>query len=137
MDDIKLDLWAAIGISDDREEAVGEIRHWVASQAETFSKWRELPDFLRPFEREFKMVSATYDRQEHMSQHAGHVESVSAELVEYLAFVGTAEDCLVRIRGLESLGINRVTLAFRAGGRQQRMEAIHEGIIEPLSAKAA
>ena len=136
MDDIKMDLWAAIGLSDDREEAIGEIRHWVASQAETFSKWRELPEFLRPFEHEFKIAGKAYDRLEHMSQHAEHVESVSAELVEYLAFVGTAEECLERIRGLEPLGLNRVTLAFRAGGRQQRMEAIHKGIIAPLNASA-
>ena len=136
MSDIKLDLWAAIGLSDDREQAVDEVRHWVASQAESFNKWRELPDFLLPFEHEFKTASDAYDRLEHMSQHAGHVASVSAELVEYLAFIGTADDCLAQIRSLEPLGLDRVTLAFRAGGRQQRMEAIHQGIIAPLNAPA-
>ena len=136
MGDISLDLWAAIGLADDREQAVGEVRHWVASQAETFNKWRELPDFLRPFEDEFKAAGKAYDRHEHMSQHAGHAGSVSTELVEYLSFVGEADDCLAQIRNLEPLGLNRVTLAFRAGGRQQRMEAIHEGIIAPLNASA-
>jgi hypothetical protein len=92
---------------------------------------------LRPFEDEFKAAGKAYDRHEHMSQHAGHAGSVSTELVEYLSFVGEADDCLAQIRSLEPLGLNRVTLAFRAGGRQQRMEAIHEGIIAPLNASAA
>ena len=134
MDDIKLDLWAAIAIADDREEAANEIRHWVASQAETFSKWKSLPEFLKPFEREFAAASAAYDRLEHMSQHAGHVSAVSTDLVEYLSFIGPAEKCLERVKSLEPLGLDRVTLSFRAGGRQQRMEAIHEGIIAPLNA---
>ena len=62
---------------------------------------------------------------------------VSAELIDYLAFVGPAEEGLQRIRKLETLGLDGVTLAFRAGGRRQRMEALHEGIIKPLGESAA
>ena len=132
MQDIKLDLWAAISISDDHEQAVDDVRHWVGSQAETFSKWRELPDFLLPYKHEFERASQAYNRLEHMSQHADHKDVVSAELVDYLAFVGTPEKCLERIHMLEALGLDGVTLAFRAGGRRQRMEALYEGIIKPL-----
>jgi 5,10-methylenetetrahydromethanopterin reductase len=38
MDDIKLHLWANISMSDDRDQARDDVSHWVASQAETFSK---------------------------------------------------------------------------------------------------
>jgi 5,10-methylenetetrahydromethanopterin reductase len=132
LEDIKLDLWATIAVSDDREQALSEARHWVASQAETFSQWRELPDFLRPFEQDLERAGKAYNRLEHMSRHAGHREVVSPELVNYLAIVGSADECLARIRKLEALGLDGVTLAFQAGGRRERMEVLHEGIIKPL-----
>lgn len=134
--DIDLHLWAAIALGEDRDAARDDVRHWVASQAETFSQWRKLPEFLHPFQADFERAASAYDRLEHMSRHAGHREMVSAELIDYLAFVGPAEECLQRIRKLETLGLDGVTLAFRAGGRRQRMEALHEGIIKPLGEPA-
>jgi 5,10-methylenetetrahydromethanopterin reductase len=136
MDDIKLHLWAAISIDDDIDQARDDVSHWVASQAETFSKWKHLPDFLHRFTDDFKSASEAYNRLEHMSQHAGHKGAVSPELVDYLAFVGSAENCLERIQKLEKLGLDGVTLAFRAWGRHLRMESLHEGIIKPLKSLA-
>lgn len=132
MADIKLDLWATISMSDDREQAIDDVSHWVASQAESFNQWRELPDFLLPYAGEFERAAAAYDRLEHMSQHAAHKAVVSPELVDYLAIVGTPEECLERIRDVGTLGLDRVILAFRAGGRKQRMEALSEHIIRHL-----
>jgi 5,10-methylenetetrahydromethanopterin reductase len=132
--EIELHLWAAIGISDDRKQARDDVSHWVASQAETFNKWRNLPEFLHPFREDFQRASDSYDRHEHMSSHASHKAAVSDEFTDYVALVGSAEQCLERLRGLEKLGLHGVTLAFRAGagGRQARMEALHEGIIRHL-----
>lgn len=135
MDDIKLHLWANISLSDDREAARDDVSHWVASQAETFSKWKQLPEFLEPYKADFESASKEYNRLEHMSQHASHKRVVSGELIDYLAFVGSAGECLDRIRKLEQLGLHGVTLSFRAGGRQARMEALSEGIIQPLKAR--
>ena len=132
MDDIKLHLWANISLNEDREQARDDVSHWVASQAETFNHWKELPDFLKPYKPEFEAAAKAYDRLEHMSQHAGHKRVVSGELIDYLAFVGPAEECLERIRGFEKMGLHGVTLSFRAGGRKERMEALSEGIIKPL-----
>jgi alkanesulfonate monooxygenase SsuD/methylene tetrahydromethanopterin reductase-like flavin-dependent oxidoreductase (luciferase family) len=69
-----------------------------------------------------------------MSSHASHKQSVSAEFTDYVALVGSAEECLERIRELEALGLNGITLAFRAGagGRLARMEEINQGIIKHL-----
>jgi len=132
MDDIKLHLWANISLSEDLDQARDDVSHWVASQAETFSKWKELPEFLEPYKADFEAASKSYNRLEHMSQHAGHKRVVSAELIDLQAIVGGADACLERIRKLETLGLHGVTLSFRAGGRQQRMEALSEGIIKPL-----
>ena len=136
MDNIKLHLWSNISMSEDREQARDDVSHWVTSQAETFAKWRELPDFLQPYKSDFEAASKAYDRLEHMSQHAEHKGVVSGELIDYLALVGSAEECLERIRKLAKLGLDGVTLAFRAGGRKERMEEIHEGIIKPLQESA-
>ncbi len=132
LDDIKLDLWTTISMSEDRKEAIADVRHWVASQAETFSQWKKLPDFLRPYRKDLELAGEAYNRLEHMSRHAGHRDSVSPELVEYLALVGPPEECLRRIRELKNLGLDGITQAFRAGGRKETMEALHEKIIKPL-----
>jgi 5,10-methylenetetrahydromethanopterin reductase len=134
-DDINFHLWAAIGVSDDREQARDDVSHWVASQAETFSKWKALPDFLLPFEEDFNRASDAYDRLEHMSSHASHKRAVSPEFTDFVAIVGSAPECLERIQMLEKLGLHGVTLAFRAGagGRQARMEELSENIISHLN----
>ena len=132
--EIKFDLWSTIGISDDREQAREDVSHWVASQAETFSKWKFLPDFLHPFKQDFQRASDAYNRLEHMSSHAGHKGTVSPEFTDYVAIVGTVDDCLEQIQALDDLGLDGITLAFRAGagGRLARMEEISEGIIKHL-----
>ena len=133
-DEIKFHLWAAIGMDDNREQARDDVSHWVASQAETFSKWKHLPEFLHPYKEDFQRASDNYDRLKHMSSHAGHKRAVSPEFTDYVAFVGSSDECLERIKSLGELGLDGVTLAFRAGagGRQARMEALHDGIIRHL-----
>jgi 5,10-methylenetetrahydromethanopterin reductase len=132
--EIKFDLWTNIAISDDRDQARDDVSHWVASQAETFNKWKQLPEFLVPFKDDFQRAGESYNRLEHMSSHASHKQSVSPEFTDYVALVGSAEECLERIHELEALGLNGVTLAFRAGagGRLARMEEIGQGIIRHL-----
>jgi 5,10-methylenetetrahydromethanopterin reductase len=132
--EIKFDLWTNIAISDDRDQARDDVSHWVASQAETFNKWKQLPEFLVPFKDDFQRAGESYNRLEHMSSHASHKQSVSPEFTDYVALVGSAEECLERIHELEALGLNGVTLAFRAGagGRLARMEEIDQGIIRHL-----
>jgi 5,10-methylenetetrahydromethanopterin reductase len=132
--EIKFDLWTNIAISDDRDQARDDVSHWVASQAETFNKWKQLPEFLVPFKEDFQRAGESYNRLEHMSSHASHKQSVSPEFTDYVALVGSAGECLERIHELEALGLNGVTLAFRAGagGRLARMEEISQGIIRHL-----
>ncbi len=132
--EIKFDLWTNIAISDDRDQARKDVSHWAASKAETFNKWKHLPDFLTPFNEDFRRAGESYDRLEHMSSHASHKQSVSPEFIDYVALVGNAAECLERIQELEALGLDGVTLAFRAGagGRLARMEEINQGIIKHL-----
>ena len=122
------------GLGEDRDQARDDVSHWVASQAESFAKWKHTPSFLLPFVKDFKRASEAYDRHEHMSSHATHKTVVSPEFTDFVALVGTADECLERIRNLEKLGLEGITLAFRAGagGRQARMEELSDKIIKHL-----
>ena len=71
MDDIKLHLWANISMSDDHEQARDDVSHWVASQAETFSQWKVLPEFLEPYREYAGPTGAQAD--ETPQHHREHV----------------------------------------------------------------
>lgn len=132
--EIEFHLWATIGIHDDIAQSRDDVSHWAASQAETFSKWKTLPDFLLPFKEDFDRAGAAYDRSHHLSSNAEHKRVVSDEFIDFVALTGNGDQCLERIRKLGELGLDGVTLAFRAGagGRQARMEEIAEKIIQRL-----
>ena len=130
--EIILHLWAAIGMNEDKVQGRDDVSHWAASQAETFSQWKNTPDFLERWRDDFTAASEAYDRLEHMSSHASHKSVLSPEFIDWVAFTGGPEECREQIRKLQALGLHGVTLAFRAGagGRQARMEELSREIIE-------
>ena len=132
--EIELHLWAAIGINEDPAKSRDDVSHWAASQAETFSKWKQLPDFLQRFKTDFDRAGAAYDRSHHLSSNAEHKSVVSDDFIDFVAFTGDADRCLERVKNLGELGLHAVTLSFRAGsgGRLARMEEISEQIIQRL-----
>ena len=132
LDDIQLDLWFPMSISDDKEQALTDIRPWVASQAETFSFWKDLPDFLEPYRDECARIGAAYDKTHHVSRHAVHKELVSDDLANYLAVAGSAQECVERIEEITSLGIHGITTALLPGDRKDRLRMMSETIIPAL-----
>jgi 5,10-methylenetetrahydromethanopterin reductase len=132
LEEVVVDLWFALSVSDDRERALDDVRPWVVSQADTFSRYKTLPDFLKPFREDIARAGRAYERLEHLSRHARHKGVVSDELVRALAVAGPAEECLNRLNELSALGIDRMTLALLAGGRQERLRVIAEQIMPHL-----
>lgn len=132
--DIEIHLWAAIGINNDIAQSREDVSHWAASQAETFHKWKTLPDFLQVYAEDFERAGSAYDREHHLSSKAAHKSVVSDEFIDFVAFTGNGEQCLDQIKRLGDLGVHGVTLSFRAGagGRQARMEEISAQIIQRL-----
>src|SRR3989442_15321291 len=118
-----------MAIPGDREGAIEAVRPWVASQADTFNRWKELPEFLEPYRDEFARAAGAYNRVEHISRHAKHKATVSARLVEKLAVVGDAGECLERLRALSGLGIHAVTVALVPGGRLERLRVMAEKLM--------
>lgn len=128
-EDIVLDLWFAMSVSGDSRKAIDDVRPWVVAQAESFSKWRNLPEFLRPYVEDVLKAARAYDPLGHLSRHATHRAVVSDELVTKLAVTGDAPECLRRLNELAGLGIQKMTVALLPGGREERLRVIAEEIM--------
>lgn len=133
LEDIALDLWFPMSINDDRQKAIRDVQPWAASQAETFSHWKVLPDFLEPYREECAKIGAAYNRSQHLSRHAAHKELASADLANYLAVAGNANECLERLQELADLGLHRMTIALLPGGRKERLQTMSEKILPALA----
>jgi 5,10-methylenetetrahydromethanopterin reductase len=133
---IPLDLWFSMSVSDDPEQARQDVRPWVASQADTFHRWKELPAFLKPYRADFERAAKAYNRLEHVSRHAAHKEVVSRELVDLLAVAGSPAECREHLHALGGLGLNRMTVAIVGGGRENRMRLIAHQVAPEMMFRA-
>jgi len=131
-EDIVIDLWFALSMAPDSEKALDEVRPWAVSQADTFSKYKVLPEFLAPFREDIVRAGQGYERLDHLSRHARHKGLISDELVRKLAIVGDVEECVRRLAELTALGIRRMTLALVPGGRQERLRIIATQLMPQL-----
>lgn len=134
LEDVFVDLWFGISITDDLDRARSDVRAWVTSQSRWFSRWKELPPPLQQFESEFRQAFARYQFSEHMSVHSEHSKETSDELVDLIAVCGSVERCAARIRPLLDLKIDRITITLLPGGREERLRQFAEDVVPQLSA---
>lgn len=132
LDDVFVDLWFGVSITDDLERARNDVRAWVTSQSRWFSRWKELPPPLKEFEHEFHEAYARYQFAEHMSVHSEHSKETSDELVDLIAVCGPAERCVERIRPLLNLKVDRITITLLPGGREERLRQFAEDVVPSL-----
>jgi 5,10-methylenetetrahydromethanopterin reductase len=136
LDDIFIDLWFTISISDDKKRALDDVRPWAASQARLFATWKELPPSLEPFTEDFRHAAEAYDFSRHLSR-SGEPEPVSDAFTDWIGVSGTAEECAAKIRPLLDMKIDRLTLALLPGGREARLRQYGNDLIPRLRALAA
>jgi len=130
--DLDVDLWFTISMSDDREQALDDVRPWAISQARWFSRWRELPEPLSPFADEFRRAAEAHDFGSHLARGADGRDSVSDEFVDWVGVAGNLEHCVAKIRPLIELGVDRITFALLPGGRHERLEGYGRELIPAL-----
>jgi 5,10-methylenetetrahydromethanopterin reductase len=134
LQDVFVDLWFAISVSDDRDRALRDVRPWATSQARWFSTWSELPAALGPFRREFETAARGYDFSAHLSRHRSEGEDVSDGFVDWIAVAGPLEACVAKIRPLLDLKVDRITFALLPGGREERLRRYGQELIPRLRA---
>lgn len=122
LDDIEIDVWFAISISDDAERARNDVRAWATSQARWFSQWKELPESLQTYKEEFDTAYEHYDFSGHLSVHSEHSSLVSDEFVDLIAPSGSAAKVADHIAPLKDLKIDRITFPLLPGGREDRLQ---------------
>jgi len=132
LDDITIDIWFGISVSEDLAQARNDVRAWTTSQARWFSRWVDWPTVLSPFRDECAEARRQYDFSEHLSVHADHASVVSNELIDLLAPTGPVDRCVGQIAPLFDLPIDRITFTLLPGGRVKRLSALGEELIPAL-----
>lgn len=134
LDDVFVDLWFAISISDDRAAAVRDVRPWATSQARWFARWKELPPPLRPFTEQFRRAQASYDFARHLARRDDAADQVSDDYVRWVGVAGPLEECVAKIRPLLGLKVDRISFSLLPGGRAERLRQYGEELIPRLRA---
>jgi 5,10-methylenetetrahydromethanopterin reductase len=132
LSDLTIDLWFTISLSEDRARALDDVRPWAVSQARWFRRWRHLPEPLRPFADDFRHAAEAHDFGSHLARGSDEQHSVSDEFVDWVGVAGDLDHCLVRIRPLLELGIDRITFALLPGGRGERLDRYGRELIPAL-----
>ncbi|WP_197382691.1 LLM class flavin-dependent oxidoreductase [Mycolicibacterium mengxianglii] len=106
LDDIHIVLWTPTAISDDRKEARDLVRAHVSRVA-----IRPLPAQVEPeLESAIDRIRQSYNYYEHMNTEASHADLVPDELVDLFALAGTRDECALRLKQIESLGVDQVSI---------------------------
>ncbi|HEY4277375.1 MAG TPA: LLM class flavin-dependent oxidoreductase [Conexibacter sp.] len=122
LDDLTIDLWFTISLSDDRARALSDVRPWAVSQARWFHRWRALPEPLLPWADEFRAAEEAHDFRRHLARGSDATPSVSDEFVDWIGVAGDLDHCIAKIRPLLELGLDRITFALLPGGRGERLK---------------
>jgi 5,10-methylenetetrahydromethanopterin reductase len=130
--DIFVDLWLGISMAEDRRQALDDVKAFATSQARWFSRWKELPPPLAPFEDEFARAFAAYRFADHLSRRAEHAHVVSDRFADFVALAGPAEACRDRIEALLALKVDRITFTLLSGNRLERVRQLGAGLVSRL-----
>jgi 5,10-methylenetetrahydromethanopterin reductase len=131
LDDVTVDLWFTISLSDDRDRALADVRPWAVSQARWFHRWKELPGALQPWQDEFRVAAQAHNFGSHLSRRADG-PSVSDEFVDWIGVAGDLDRCVEKIRPLLDLKVDRITFALLPGGRLERLQRYGAELIPAL-----
>lgn len=127
-----IDLWATVSLQADRQRALDDVRSWASSQARWLHRFAALPPSLERFRDELRRADQAYDFHEHLSLRAAHRGAVSDALADALAIAGDAAACAERLRALQDLGPQRLTLTLLSGGREARLRALADELLPRL-----
>lgn len=106
LDDLHIVLWTPTAIDEDRTQARDLVRAHVSRVA-----IRPLPAKVDPaLEKVIDRIRDSYNYYEHMNTEASHADLVPDELVDLFALAGTRDECTQRLKEIEALGVDQVSI---------------------------
>jgi len=93
----------------------------------------EIPQALTDYVKARKF----YDYSEHSRVGARHGEFVSDEICDRFSVLGTAEQCVEKLRELESVGVDQFNVYLMTHAQEETLEAYGREIIPHFTEVAA
>jgi len=137
---LKCIVCAPSHISDDLADAREQVRWFPAMVSnhvmdliERYGFDSELPSALTEYVKARKF----YDYSEHSRVGAKHGEFVTDEICDRFCVLGTAEQATVKLKELESVGVDQFNIYLMTHGQEAVLQAYGDSIIPQLAGVAA
>jgi probable F420-dependent oxidoreductase len=137
---LKCIVGAPSKVTDDLPQAREEVRWFPAMVSnhvmdliEKYGFDSEIPSALTEYVR----VRKFYDYQEHSRVGAKHGEFVTDEICDRFTVIGNAEQCIAKLRELESVGVDQFNIYLMTRGQEETLQVYGDEIIPEFSRVAA
>jgi len=137
---LKCIVGAPSKVTDDLPKAREEVRWFPAMVSnhvmdliEKYGFDSEIPAALTEYVKARKF----YDYKDHSRVGAAHGEFVTDEICDRFTVIGNVEQCLLKLRELESVGVDQFNIYLMTHGQEETLEAYGAEIIPEFSRVAA
>jgi probable F420-dependent oxidoreductase len=137
---LKCIVGAPSKVTDDLQQAREEVRWFPAMVSnhvmdliERYGFESEIPAALTDFVKARKF----YDYKEHSRVGAKHGEFVTDEIADRFTVIGSVDQCIAKLRELESVGVDQFNIYLMTEGQEETLEAYGKEILPTFSRVAA
>jgi probable F420-dependent oxidoreductase len=137
---LKCIVGAPSKVTDDIEQAREEVRWFPAMVSnhvmdliERYGFDSEIPSALTEFVKARKF----YDYKDHSRVGAKHGEFVTDEIADRFTVIGDTEQCIAKLRELESVGVDQFNVYLMTEGQEETLEAYGKEILPRFAGVAA
>jgi probable F420-dependent oxidoreductase len=137
---LKCIVGAPSKVTDDLAKAREEVKWFPAMVSnhvmdliEKYGYDSEIPAALTEYVKARKF----YDYKDHSRVGAAHGEFVTDEICERFTVIGNVEQCIAKLRELESVGVDQFNIYLMTHGQEETLQAYGDEIIPEVSRVAA
>jgi probable F420-dependent oxidoreductase len=137
---LKCIVGAPSKVTDDLPKAREEVRWFPAMVSnhvmdliEKYGFESEIPAALTDYVKARKF----YDYKDHSRVGAAHGEFVTDEIAERFTVIGNVEECVQKLRELESVGVDQFNIYLMTHGQEETLQAYGDEIIPEFAKVAA
>ena len=138
--ELKCIVGAPSKVTDDLQTARDEVRWFPAMVSnhvmdliERYGFDSEIPAALTEYVKARKF----YDYKDHSRVGAAHGEFVTDEICDRFCVIGSADQCVDKLRELEAVGVDQFNVYLMTHGQEDTLRAYGEGIIPRFASVAA